>query len=366
MFTVRHYPTELSPAELDQYLARGWFRMGQLIFTTRFIFFNQRLYTCVWLRLPVGEYRPKKRLRKLMRRNAARFRVEYGPMRIDRDKEVLYLRYRIDRDRFSTESLQSSLLDYNGNSVYDTWESRVYDGDKLIAFSLFDLGKTSIESITGVYDPDYSQYSLGLYTMLLEVEFAQQRGMAFYYPGYVVPGYEPFAYKTRIGEEQLEFYLPDEDIWEPYLHLDEDEVASVRMIERLNVLLDALKIAGIPALRRIYPPHDIHMHMIEEEGITAMAFPIFVQVYPTSLALSQAFCVHYDFRVNEYVLQQYIVYSDIARNYNIRRKKPQDYRAICTNILIEDRPLLQSASVDYLVDHIRTKITRDGTISEKS
>ena len=365
MFTQRHYPSKIAPAELDQYLARGWFRMGQLIFTTRFIFFFAKLYSVIWLRLPLEEYVPKKRLRKLSRRNHARFRVAYGPMRIDREKEMLYIRYRIDRERLSADSLYSSLLDFNGKSIYNTWETRVYDGDKLIAFSFFDLGKDSAESITGVYDPDYQQFSLGIFTMLLEVEFLQARGMRYYYPGYIVPGYHPFAYKTRLGEEQLEYYMPDEHIWEPYLHFDETETPAIRMTEKLSELSVALRRAGIPALERIYPPHDLHMHMADEEGITAMAFPLFIQVYPSSLALSQAFCIHFDFRTGEYVLQQYIVYSDIAKEYNLKRSNPKDYRRICTNILIEDQHLLRSPSVAYLVDHIRSKITRDGTVSKK-
>lgn len=358
MFTQRHYPTSLAPAELDRYLARGWFRMGQVIFTTRFIFFDARLYTCIWLRLPLADYQPAKRLRKLVRRNEARFRVEYGPLDINAEKEKLYLRYTIDRDRFGADNLRLSLLGYDDQNIYNTWESRVYDGERLIAFSFFDLGKTSMESISGVYDPDYARHSLGMYTMLLEIDFARRRGMTHYYPGYIVPGYPPFDYKTRIGPDQLEYYRPDADDWRPFPEFDPEVVPSRRMIERLNELLLALQAAEIPALRRIYPPHDIHMHTAEEESVAAMAFPIFVQVYPTSLALSQAYCIHFDFRDEAFVLAQYIVYSDIARNYNIQRKNPKDYRAICTNILIEDRPLLRTPSVEYMVEHLYTTITQ--------
>ena len=365
MFTIRHYPTKLTAAELDQYLALGWFRMGQVIFTTRFIFFFGKLYSVLWLRLPLVDYRPKKRLRKLLRQNKARFRIEYGPARIDREKELLYIRYRVDRDRLTADSLYSSLLDFNGKSIYNTWETRVYDGQQLVAFSFFDLGHTSAESITGVYAPEYGRYSLGIFTMLLEAEWMQARGMKYYYPGYVVPGYAPFAYKTRLGEEQLEYFLPERGLWEPYLHFDAAQNPALVMSEKLGLLTGLLRRAGVPALERIYPPHDLHMHMIEEEDITPMAFPIFIQVYPSSMALSQAFCIHYDFRTGEYVLQQYITYGDVAKQYNLERGTPKDYQRICTNILIEDRPLLKSASADYLVDHIRSKITREGTISEK-
>jgi arginine-tRNA-protein transferase len=43
MFADKHYPENLNLWELDQYLEKGWYRMGQVIFTTHFLFFGSNV-----------------------------------------------------------------------------------------------------------------------------------------------------------------------------------------------------------------------------------------------------------------------------------------------------------------------------------
>jgi leucyl-tRNA---protein transferase len=45
MFAQVHSPESLHPVELDRYLDNGWFRMGQTIFTTNFLNFNNELFS---------------------------------------------------------------------------------------------------------------------------------------------------------------------------------------------------------------------------------------------------------------------------------------------------------------------------------
>jgi hypothetical protein len=93
---------------------------------------------------------------------------------------------------------------YNKN-IFNTFEINIYDEGKLIAFSFFDVGITSMASIIGIFDQQYSSCSLGIYTMLLEMEYAKSMQFKYYYPGYVA--YEPsqFNYKLRLADS-FEFY----------------------------------------------------------------------------------------------------------------------------------------------------------------
>ena len=79
---------------------------------------------------------------------------------------------------------------YNNSikSIFDTYEVAVYDGSKLIGLSYFDFGQKSVASLLSVYDvtDEYKKYSLGVYTMLLEVVYAQEQDKTYYYPGYVL------------------------------------------------------------------------------------------------------------------------------------------------------------------------------------
>ena len=46
------------------------------------------------------------------------------------------------------------------------------------------------------------------------IEWALERGMDYYYPGYVVPGFEEFDYKHRVGE--LEYLDIRRRAWRPF------------------------------------------------------------------------------------------------------------------------------------------------------
>ena len=59
-----------------------------------------------------------------------------------------------------------------GQLALDTREVKIYDGDKLAAFSFFDKGQRSMYSKQGIYDPAYHQFSLGFFTMLVEIQYA--------------------------------------------------------------------------------------------------------------------------------------------------------------------------------------------------
>ena len=90
MFAAANHPDVLSPLELDTYLDRGWFRMGQAIFTTNFLNFKDQVYSAIWLRINLPELGTERTHVKLSRLNAA-FRVEIKKASIAPEKEALFL-----------------------------------------------------------------------------------------------------------------------------------------------------------------------------------------------------------------------------------------------------------------------------------
>jgi leucyl-tRNA---protein transferase len=92
------------------------------------------------------------------------------------------------------------MYDSSNKNIFNTYEINIYDHGKLIGYSFFDVGITSMASIIGIFDQSYSKHSLGIYTMLLEMEYAKSMQLKYYYPGYVA--YEPsqFNYKLRLSD----------------------------------------------------------------------------------------------------------------------------------------------------------------------
>lgn len=250
-FAEKHHPNKLSPQELDDYLARGWYRMGQTIFTTHFLCFGSRFYSAIWVRLPLKRYTCSKSLRKIARRNSAHFQSAVAPASLDAEKEELYQKYSKSFAGILSPSLHDSLLDGGEQNVYNTYEITVRENGKLVACSFFDIGIKSAASILGFYDPAYSAYSLGLYTMLEEINYCQQRGMPYFYPGYVVPGYHRFDYKLRIGD--VEYFDLRTRSWLPFSLQTAVDTPLMKMEENLASLYQMLKMNRLPSRFMHYP-----------------------------------------------------------------------------------------------------------------
>lgn len=238
-FADRLYLDAVHGEQLDVFLANGWYRMGQTIFTTHFLFFEQQILSAIWLRLALENFEFKRSLRKIINRNKTKFRTEIVPFQLTEEKEFIYQKYAADFKGNLSGTLKRSLLDGLDQNVFETTEINIYDGDKLVAFSFFDEGKNSITSISGVYDPDYKSSSLGLYTMLEEIQYGLDTNREFYYPGYFVPGNERFDYKLRIGDvEYFEFVSKG---WIPFGKFQLENTPINKMSNELNTLSKPLK-----------------------------------------------------------------------------------------------------------------------------
>lgn len=255
MYTEIHYPINRIPAEnLDEYLAKGWFRMGQTIFTCWFLFMEKGFFSAIWIRQDLQGFTFKKRSRKLMNRNAKLFTYHIEPACIDLKKEKLYKKHRV---RFKTgvhRTLNQSLMSGANFSIYDTCQIEVYLGKELVAASFFDVGKNSIASINGIFDPKYDQYSLGFYTMLLEMEYAMKTGKRYYYPGYVVPGNPRFDYKARIGN--VDYYDLYNKEWKPYDQLEIKNIPSQLLKGKLSLVQFYLNKINIKSEIFLFPPYE--------------------------------------------------------------------------------------------------------------
>ncbi|MBV6425779.1 MAG: putative arginyl-tRNA--protein transferase [Haliscomenobacter sp.] len=297
MFASKNYPEGLSAENLDAYLANGWYRMGQAIFTTHFLCFGTDFFSAIWIRLPLDNYRFSKSLTKILRKNQAQFRHEFRPARLDAEKEKLYRLYREHFSGMLAPSLNDSLLDGEAHSIYDTMEFAVYDGTELIAVSFFDLGAESVSSIMGIYHPDYRKYSLGLYTMLMEIDFAQKNNYRFFYPGYVVPGFRRFDYKLRIGDVDYLDLRGNE--WLPFRNLPEEEIPMKKMKTCLEILSADLKAREIPHFLYYYPLFEANLFGFWR--VPFFDYPILLYI-KTHGSGSSHFIVVFDPRTSQYQL----------------------------------------------------------------
>jgi leucyl-tRNA---protein transferase len=250
MFAIARSPQSLSDIELDNYLEQGWFRMGQSIFTTNFIHFKNEMYSTIWLRILLDDLEEDGTQKKLFKRNS-RFTTKVRRAVITEEKEELYSRYKESLLFQPTESLHGLLLGFSDSTIYNTYEVTVHDGDKLIALGFFDLGKTSAEGITSVYDPAYKKYSLGKYLIYKKIEFCKAFKLRYFYPGYFVPGYPFFDYKLTIAKQALQFLQVQTGRWLdidsfsthtiPYEVMRTKLLSAQKLLNRTNLTSSVIK-----------------------------------------------------------------------------------------------------------------------------
>lgn len=243
--TIYHrteYPEQMPSADFDRYLALGWYRMRQHVFTCSHLFdFNENselsgLRRVWWMRFSINDILQHASHLKLKKRNNG-FRVVMGPhSTISAAEENLYCTYRASIDFDGYPTLQDALFDRTADAtIYNSQSISVYDGEKLIAFGILDLGEKSASSQIHCYDPAYASYSLGKYLILLTLDHLKSLGHDWYYPGYVFAGNPKMNYKLFAGKEAAEYFDPETGEWQAFVEeLLDDEPYSEEIIVQVS------------------------------------------------------------------------------------------------------------------------------------
>lgn len=339
MFAEKHYPEAVPPEDLDKYLAHGWYRMGQTMFTTHFLWFKGFFYSAIWVRLALKGFVFNKRQRKLLRRNETLFTYKFSKATITPEQERLYERYRQSFPGLLANTLQESLLDGGSDNIYDTWQACVYDGNKLVAFSYFDLGSDSAAGIMGIYDHDYQAHSLGFYTMILEVLFCAQQGFTYYYPGYVVPGYARFDYKLRIGD--VDYFDLRAQRWLPFKTMPESDLPLNKIRQKLSDLGLVLTIWGIDSQLLYYPLFEANLFAFWRAAYVDS--PIILHCFP-ELGSTTYWLVVFDVAADEYLLLRCSRFDEVGFHFNDSYLSNFNAEHFFLNLAVIDNVAKRSAS----------------------
>jgi arginine-tRNA-protein transferase len=257
-----YYNPFIAPKRLDRYLSHGWFRNSNLLGKYKLLFLDDKLCSVVNIRVPLDNYQYSKSLQKIINRNNELFRYEIQPVAITPRKEELYQQHKHRFKGVVLPSLQMSLFGFEScmQSPFLSYEVNIYEGNKLIACSFFDIGEQSIASILGLYDNDYQKYSLGIYTMLLEIEFGLKANKKFYYPGYVLNNSPLFDYKLRMGNIQ---FHNGKNHWLPYQEYTPTQWADTELLQQYWYLSDQLQVRQIP-FQWFYNPYFSLAYVIDD------------------------------------------------------------------------------------------------------
>ena len=199
-------------------IQRGWRRFGCYYFHPICNGCNE----CKSLRIDANNFKLTKSQKKSIKRNDKTEIIIQKPT-ISQDHIDLYNKYHNFKKRKDNWSHRNiSPREYKENFVegaYEFGKEVLYIRDRqIIGVDLLDILEDGISSIYFYYDPDYSRLSLGVYSLLYQIELAKVLELRWIYLGYWVKGCKAFEYKSNFKPQEILDGFPklDESAnWEP-------------------------------------------------------------------------------------------------------------------------------------------------------
>ena len=96
---------------------------------------------------------------------------------------------------------------------FPMYEVCLYDYDKLVACSFFDVTPNLQYSTTAFYDPAEMKRSLGTFTLLCEILHGLSNHKKYHYPGHAYYQNSMYEYKKRMNH--AEYFDWERKLWLP-------------------------------------------------------------------------------------------------------------------------------------------------------
>jgi len=185
-----------SPQQMDALLENGWRHFGTHFFRYNLAFYENEICRVFPLRIRLFDFSFSKSQRRVLRKNQD-LQTVVRPIEITEEKKNLFDNH---KQRFKSgvpDSLYDFLSINAAKTPCEAFEVCVYGNGVLLAASFFDNGEKAISSVYAMFAPEENHRSLGIFTMLLEIDFALKNEKSFYYQGYAYERKSFYDYKKR-------------------------------------------------------------------------------------------------------------------------------------------------------------------------
>jgi leucyl-tRNA---protein transferase len=330
---------------------------------------DSSIYSVVNIRLTLKGFEFKNRHAKLIRRNDKKFSTKIGKVSLNEQKEELYQSHKKRFKGFIHATLSDYLEAGRGYTVFNTREVCIYSGSQLVAVSYIDLGENSVASLLCLFDHEYASASLGIYTMLKEIEYCQVKGFKLYYPGYILDNQESFNYKLSLGK--VEYYNANKR-WTTLV--DSANISSPASVykDAMQQIGLSLKDQGIEFRQWIYPYFS--MGYMGYWNVDFLKYPF---VFEISFGFdgSPQLLLSFDVELNQYILlttqvahsHEHLITMEISsefrteHNYLLHllktnqifcKTKSIKQMVLVVQSIVNKAPNLQNKPAQYLIESI--------------
>lgn len=199
------YCSRVTPRMMDACWADGWRHFGTHFFRMLVDLLHDEAVLVLPLRIRVADVVLSKSQRRVWRKNID-VSVEIRPIHLTEAHTDLFESHKRRFRENPPETLQTFLSSIPAAVPCLAHECRITERDskRLLAVSFVDVGEESLSSVYAMFAPEESHRSLGIYTLLCELDYAKRLGKKYLYLGYAynVPSF--YDYKKNFSA--LEYY----------------------------------------------------------------------------------------------------------------------------------------------------------------
>ncbi len=202
--------SKLTGSQLDEVLAAGFRRSGWFFYRTQ----CRTCQACEPLRIEVEKFNETRSMRRVRRLGDQHLQMQVAAPTLDHERLRVFNAHRSGRnlDRGEPDADASDYSSFLLNAFCEVMELSFWDGDKLVAVSITDVGENSLSAVYCFFDPAYSWLSPGTYAILNQVSLARQDHYQWLYLGMFVEDNAHLCYKARFGpHERLR-----NGVWQPF------------------------------------------------------------------------------------------------------------------------------------------------------
>lgn len=193
----------ISPETLDALLADGWRHFGTGFFRDMLNMLDDALVVVLPLRIDVTRFTPSKSQRRVLAKNQDSV-TTIAPAQVSAEFERIFTAHSQRFARNIPESLASLFSAEPSIVPCASIQFSVTVQNSTVAVSFVDVGRDSLSSVYAIFDPEFSERRLGIFTLLKEIELAQQLGKKYLYLGYAYR--EPSFYDYKKQFSGTEYY----------------------------------------------------------------------------------------------------------------------------------------------------------------
>lgn len=179
----------------SQLIAQGFRRSGDYVYKP----YCEACQACVPTRLPVAAFQPDRKQKRCQKRNA-QTRVVVKAAEFDPRHFQLYQRYlnaRHDKPGADAGTTPDDYLKFLGSNWCETMFVEFLIGGQLAAVAVVDVVADGLSAVYTFFDPEFADYSPGVYAVLWQIETAKQLGLEYLYLGYWIKDCRKMRYKIQ-------------------------------------------------------------------------------------------------------------------------------------------------------------------------